>query len=283
MRRELLHRVSAACAILGLLHSATDAAEIVCSGALVGAPPRSLFLSTGNSYIPFDQAPPARASQLSLVFVTPSSTYKSGVVIIKLRHLVESAQPLPNPRIGLHRDRYSSPCTEKRNDPPIAEFPGDTDPQHYIRFHRYGLPDSSIAPVHADIGNRPARRFYEFDGRCASTADWDIAPQFLFEDNPADRYPLGFTQVLAYRVSSTYEAANQAAFAVPLSYNSYQGLAVQVVPYTKQPNVPACIKFTTGRIPSHASRTDVMVIDADDARFPNPQPEPQLTATFNWQ
>jgi hypothetical protein len=292
MRKGLLHRVSTACAILGLCHSAGIAADRTCATILAGAAPRQLFILSGKDTSPqSSQIPMHRVSQLKLAYIIPADVYASGVVIIKLRHYIQSAKPLPNPTISLHRDNYRRPCVGKNYDTPLDQFEGSSDTQRYINYHRYGLPDDkpgvvNLDRLHAELGNRPPRVWYESDSRCASTADWDIAPQFLFEDNFADRQPTGFFGYFGYRVSSTYEAANQeTAYAAPLAYSGYQGLAVLVKPFRKPPNSLACVNFTVDHIPNNASQTNVMIIDADDARFPpaNPFQDPQITWSFNWQ
>jgi hypothetical protein len=293
MRRNNFHRVSIACAVFGLCSSAAAAAEIMaCNGGLAGASARSLFLSSRTGYVPYNQTPATRASQLSLVYVTPSTSYTSGVVIIKLRHVVASVQSLSNPNIRLHRDSYRSPCSRKRGQPAVSEFgdgsdlPRYSDTQQYIAYHRYGRPNSNIDRLHADIGNRPDRDWTDIlslNNRCASTSDWDIAPQFLFDENPTDRMPLPRSVLPGSHVSATYEATSLSAFAAPTAYSSYQGLEVQVVPYRRDANKSVCIRFPVDRIPGNASRTDVMILDADDARYPTQLLEPQTTWSINWQ
>lgn len=254
--------------------------------------PRELFwLSSGK---PISDAAInlfKRRSTLHLAYIIPPYVYNSGAVIIKIRHLVKESRKTAvsqNPNITLRRDRYRSPCARAKR-PDHKEFVGSADVRRYRNYHLYRLPDpypaeANLNRLHADIGNRPARWFFDSNDRCASTSDWDIRPQFLFEDELADRQPIGLFDYLSGRVQMTYEAQKSSAYAAPAIYTRYRDLAVRVMPYRKTPNAMACISFTTGAIPANAIRTDVMVIDADDARFPRLlSQDPQKTWNFQWE
>jgi len=291
MRGRITRKVSLACATLAVCHTVALPGPISCNDILrtSNLEPRALYNLSSGSGFPNSTNTLQHASHLNLAYVIPGHPYNSGAVIIKFRHQVVTSKPDTNPKISLHRDRYKIPCVQK-HDADVSEFAGDSDTQRYIAYHRYGLPDNrpselSLDRLHADIGNRPSRSWYESNQRCASTSDWDIAPQFLFEESYAERQSPGLISYFRYRVNSAYETAGDGnAYAAPPSYSSYRGLTVNVKPYRKPANSLSCISFGVD-VPANATKTDVMIIDADDARYPrvNLLIDPQRTWSFSWQ
>jgi len=165
-----------------------------------------------------------------------------------------------------------------------------------VNYHKYGLPDAvgddktRLGRFHADIGNRPSRNFLEANDRCASTNDWDVAPQFLFEDALQDRSPIGGTGYFVERLRMTGRAASNQTATASEVYREFSELSTKLFPYRKQPNRMSCQSFIVS-VPANSLFMDIMIVDADDARpanaglvfMPTLTSDPQRKWRFQWK
>jgi hypothetical protein len=237
--------------------------------------------------------PIKRSTALNLSYIVPPHHFGSGVLIIKSRHRILARENVPltaSPAISLKRDAYSATCANKRN------FDGrpwedSAEVERYRNYHHLGFPDDGLDRVHADLGDRPARSWFAYGDRCASTSDSNIRPQFLFEDGISDRQPIGFGEfVVAQGKKAVQSVRSNTAIAgtpytppdsLPQVYVQYRSLAVHVVPYRKTPDQVSCIPFSVGAIPGGVDQTDVLIIDADDVES-GLMVDPQKIWRFQW-
>jgi|GEM_PF-3702808 len=270
-----------------LASSVSYAAPKTCTSLLQtqGIGPRQLHLLPTGTLLEQEKSL-KRQSSLSFGYIVPAHAYSSGVVILKIRHhVVASAPPAATPqRITMSRSAYRSPCVGK----PDREITGagySPDVTQYRNYHLYQLPDASMDRVHADLGNRPKGWWGESDNRCVSTSSWDIRPQLLFEDDPSERRVIGVVDYFGNRVSAALQApkVNDSAVAAPAAYTTYRDLAVQIIPYRKSPDQLFCVSLSVGPVPLNADWTDIMIIDADDARYPRDTlVDPQSSWRLQW-
>lgn len=246
-----------------------------------GVGPRQLYLLPTGSLLEPEKG--LKRQSLSLAYIIPAHAYRSGVVILKVRHHVITKTPSSpaNPPVSMTRGAYRTTCAGQ----PEPEIPGSSyspDVAQYRNYHLYGLPDAQMDRVHADLGNRPKGWWGENDNRCVSTSSWDIRPQLLFEDI-SERRVIGVGEYFGNRVSSSLRATDKPAFAAPAAYSDYRDLAVRIIPYRKAPDQPFCMNIPVDYAPAGTNWTDVMIIDADDARYPrDPLVDPQKTWRFQW-
>lgn len=226
-----------------------------------------------------------RQSPPSLAYIVPSHAYNSGVVILKVRHHLVAPAPATTPqRITLSRIAYRTPCNGKP-DVQTPEATYEPDVTQYVNYHKYQLPDPLMDRVHADLGNRPKGWWGESDNRCVSTSSWDIRPQLQFEDSITDRQVIGVVGYFGNRVTTAFQAPQTTGTAVAASpaYSAYRDLAVRVLPYRKSPDRFSCINIPISTAPAGTDWTDVMIIDADDARYPRDTLlDPQKTWRIQW-
>lgn len=245
---------------------------------------RQLFLLPSGT--PLETGKSLKRQPLSLAYIVPPHAYNSGVVILKVRHrVVTTAPPAAAPqRILMSRNAYRTPCAGK----PVAEMLETSyspDIAEYRNYHLYRMPGDEIDRVHADLGNRPKGWAGDSDNRCVSTSSWDIRPQLLFEDSISERRVIGVGEYFSNRVSSSLRAAQatDTAVAAPVAYADYRELAVRIIPYRKQQNQPSCVNVSVSPVPAGANWTDLMIIDADDARYPrDPFMDPQKSWRVQW-
>jgi hypothetical protein len=288
--------VVAACSLVFVEFSLATTMGGSCNGLFRqnGISARQLYL--GGQAVP-DAAfsPRTRRPRIDLAYIIPAHAYTSGVLIIKYKHRLGSSLNA-RPTVALHRDSYKSPCVEKR-DRQISEYNETSEVQRYLNYHKYKFPEARSVPeqarlynFHADIGNRPARdpahrsSYWESDGRCASTDDNDIAAQFLFEVSQSARQERASGQEwFEARAALTVAATRSEAYAAPGSYTEYHNLTAWVLPYRKSAGQLSCMAFSVS-VPGNATQTELMIIDADDARNPRDYSiDPQRTWTFEWQ
>jgi hypothetical protein len=212
-----------------------------------------------------------------LGYVTPARDYSSGALILKIRY-----QPIPGSAAGsspikLSRESYKSPCTEKQ----VPQYENSADANTYIDYHQYGFRDPepnqllNIDAFHADIGVRPNRG-------CANTADSDIRGQFLFAETLAGREVAGFLPTFfrqGRKLAQSFEIGQ--TIAGPAEYTGFIGLQSIIVPYRKPRGQAACFAFNLPAA-ANVARTDVMIIDADDALAPWSGTDPQKTRAIYW-
>ncbi len=272
--------------LLALAPTASYSATKTCGSLLQtnGVAPRQLYVLPTGALL--EQEKILRRQSLSLAYIIPAHAYSSGVVILKVRHHVISSAPHPaaNPTIAMSRIAYRTPCFGKP-DVEMPEFPYSPDVAQYRGYHLYNLPDAQMDRVHADLGNRPKGWSGEGDNRCVSTSSWDIRPQLLFEDNISERRVIGVTEYFGNRFSTAFRSpnVNQTAVAAPSAYSDYRDLAVRIIPYRKAPDQLFCVNLSVGPVPTGTDWTDVMIIDADDARYPrDPFVDPQRNWRFQW-
>lgn len=210
---------------------ADSAAAQSCNGLLsaAGVSSRQLYRLPQRTIVPEGRSESLeKPDALTLAYVVPGHRYVSGAVIIKSRHRLAAAATSPKTLIRARRLAYNSPCTQRDNQL-IQEYDNDAvDPERYINFQKFRLPDArgrggSLSALHADIGNRPPNNWDTADSRCASTADDDIRPHFLYEDSLADRQPVsgwrGAFQYGAGRGSALRRALSPStAYALPVEY-----------------------------------------------------------------
>lgn len=244
---------------------------------------RQLFLLPSGAQ--FETGKSLKRQPLSLAYIVPPHAYNSGVVILKVRHrVVTTAPPTPSQRILMSRSAYKTPCAGKVN-PDMLETSYSPDIAEYRNYHLYRMPGDEIDRVHADLGNRPKGWAGDSDNRCVSTSSWDIRPQLLFEDSISERRVIGVGEYFSNRVSSSMRAAQttNTAEAAPIAYTDYRELSVRMIPYRKPPNQPSCVNISVSPVPANANWTDVMIIDADDARYPrDPFVDPQKSWRVQW-
>jgi hypothetical protein len=296
-RRICTMRIAVYCAKLSvglavvLAETMSPLMAATCQGLLRqgGLPQRELILLSNGAVLGRPSANILRRRGSEFAYIVPSHQFTSGAVVIKTRHLVNSQSPSTstNPRIKLYRDSYQSPCVQKKQAD-VGSFENEAEVRRYRYYHRNRLPDpyplaERLDRWHADIGNRPASWFIERDDRCASTADWNIRSQFLFEDNLVDRLPIGFFDYFSERVEATVDATRtNRAYGAPPAYSKYEKLAVQIKPYRKTAGGPSCISFSIPEVPRGAVATDIMIFDADDARMALPFVDPQSVWRVQW-
>jgi hypothetical protein len=295
-RMTLASSFVAACSLLFVESSLATTMGGSCNGLFRqnGISARQLYLS-GQAVPDAGYFPRARRPRIDLAYIIPAHAYTSGVLIVKYRHRLGSSQNA-RPTIALHRDSYKSPCVEKR-DRQLSEYNETSEAQRYVNYHKYKFPEARSVPeqarlynFHADIGNRPARdsahrsSFLESDRRCASTDDNDIAAQFLFEVSQSARQERASGQEwLEARGALTVAAARSEAYAAPGAYSEYHNLTAWVLPYRKSAAQLSCMAFSVS-VPGNATQTELMIIDADDARNPRDySTDPQRAWTFEWQ
>lgn len=270
---------------LALASTTSHSATKTCSSLLQipGVAPRQLYsLPTGALLEPEKNL---RRQSLSLAYIIPAHAYRSGVVILKIRHHVISSAPPPvtSQKISMSRTTYRTPCVGKA-DVEMTDFSYSPDVAQYRGYHLYSLPDAQMDRVHADLGNRPRGWWGEGDNRCVSTSSWDIRPQLLFEDI-GERRVIGVGEYYGNRFSMALRAPkiNDSAVAAPAVYSEHRDLAVRIIPYRKAQDQPFCVNISVGSAPTGANWTDVMIIDADDARYPrDPLADPQKSWRFQW-
>jgi hypothetical protein len=270
---------------LALASTASYSAPKTCASLLRtdGVAPRQLYALPAGALL--EQEKSLKRQSLSLAYIIPAHAYSSGVVILKVRHRVISTTPPPdaNPKIAMSRTAYRTPCAGQ----PEAEMPGfsySPDVAQYRSYHLYSQPDAQMDRVHAALGNRPKGWWGERDNRCVSTSSWDIRPQLLFEDN-SERRVIGFGDYASNRVATALRSTNVSptAVAAPVAYSDYRDLAVRIIPYRKAPDQPFCVNISVDPGPATASWTEVMIIDADDARYPRDAlADPQKSWRFQW-
>lgn len=270
---------------LVLASTASYSATKTCSSLLRtdGVAPRQLYVLPTGALL--EQEKSLRRQSLNLGYIIPAHAYSSGVVILKVRHRVISSAPPPvaNPGIAMSRTSYRTPCAGQ----PDVEMPGfsySPDVAQYRGYHLYSLPDAQMDRVHADLGNRPKGWYGERDNRCVSTSSWDIRPQLLFEDN-SERRVIGIGEYTGNRVSTALRSTNvnAPAVAAPIAYSDYRDMAVRIIPYRKAPDQPFCVNISVDSGPAATISTEVMIIDADDARYPRDLlADPQKSWRFQW-
>jgi hypothetical protein len=272
---------------LALASTASYSATKTCDSLLQasGVASKQLYMLPGGALVEQEKSL-RHQSSFSLAYIVPSHAYSSGVVILKVRHHVISTAPPPaaNPKISMFRTAYRTPCAEKANAE-MPEFSYSPDVAQYRSYHYYRLPDAQMDRVHADLGNRPKGWWGDSDNRCVSTSSWDIRPQLLFEDNISDRQVIAAGEYFGNRVSTAFRSTNvnESAVAAPVAYSDYRDLVVRIIPYRKAPDRLSCVNISVGSVPSGANWTDVMIIDADDARYPrDPFADPQKSWRFQW-
>jgi hypothetical protein len=215
--------------------------------------------------------------RVRLGYVAPARDYPSGALILKIRY-----QPIPgnaaaHSPIRLSRESYKSPCTDVK----VPQYGNSADPNTYIDYHQYGFRDPepnqllNLDAFHADIGMRPNRG-------CANTADRDIRGQFLFAETLAGRQVAGFLPTFfrqGQKLAPSFEVGQ--TIAAPAEYADFIGLQSIIVPYRKPVGSSACFAFDVPAA-GNVARTDVMIIDADDALAPWSGGDPQKTRVIYW-
>jgi hypothetical protein len=250
-----------------------------------GIGPRQLYMLPSGAPLEPERSLKHQSS-LALAYIVPAHEYSSGVVILKVRHHVLSTTPpaADSQRISMSRPAYRTPCTGKA-DPDIGGAEYDPDVAQYRNYHLNQLPDAQMDRVHADLGNRPKGWWGESDNRCVSTSSWDIRPQLLFEDSISDRQVIGVIGYFGNRVATAIQApkVNETAVAAPIAYSTYRDLTVRIIPYRKSSDQFACVNLAVGSVPISADWTDIMIIDADDAKYPRePFVDPQRSWRLRW-
>jgi hypothetical protein len=245
---------------------------------------RGLFVDATHEIATSESSSWFKRKTLYLAYIIPSQGYTSGALIIKVRHKFSGAERQANPKINISRDDYSTPCSGKENEE-FSDYAATVSTREYRGYHRFGLPadddlGNRLDKLHADIGDRTP--LWKRDGevkRCAATNDPDISLEFLF-GNLSEREPPSIGEQIADQVERTREALG-ASYNAPPEYANYQYLSVHVVPYSKEANKPSCYAFPVD-VPEQASETDIMIIDADDARYPLILHDPQSSWGFRW-
>ena len=270
---------------LALASTASYSAPKTCASLLRtdGVTPRQLYVLPASALLEQDKS--LKRQSLSLAYIIPAHAYSSGVVILKVRHRVITTTPPPdaNPKIAMSRTAYRTPCAG----------PAGSGNAGVLLLARRGAIQklSSLQPARRPdgsrtrrLGNRPKGWWGERDNRCVSTSSWDIRPQLLFEDN-SERHVIGFGDYASNRVATALRSTNvnSTAVAAPVAYSDYRDLAVRIIPYRKAPDQPFCVNISVDPGPATASWTEVMIIDADDARYPrDPLADPQKSWRFQW-
>jgi hypothetical protein len=270
-----------------LASTAGYAAPKTCASLLQTANvgPRQLYMLPSGALLEQEKSL-RHQSSLAFAYIVPAHEYNSGVVILKVRHhVLTTAPPAVTPqRILMSRPAYRTPCVGK-TDPDMSEAGYSPDVAQYRNYHLYRLPDAQMDRVHADLGNRPKGWSGENDNRCVSTSSWDIRPQLLFEDSVSERRVIGVVDYFGNRVAAAIQApkVNDTAVAAPVAYSTYRDLTVRIIPYRKSSDQLQCVNLSVGPVPPSADWTDIMVIDADDARYPrDPFADPQKSWRLQW-
>lgn len=263
-----------------------SASAQTCNGvwSVPGIGGRQLYLQ--RSLVPQTGLELRRRPTLQFSYIVPGHLYTSGAVVVKAVHSITTNQPNANPSIAIRRESYKSPC--KAGDILTPERSDKIEAKRYRNFHRYRRPDQNIGVLHADLGNRPANYWAASNDRCASTSDWDIAPHFLFEESLADRQPIGARDYVVGRFRTFGNAVNPSAVAnelLPDEYSKFHNHTVFVLPYRKSAQQMHCVSFEVA-VPRNTAVSRIMIIDADDARWPRSNPEvddPQRVWPIRWQ
>jgi hypothetical protein len=284
---------TSALALMVFVNAYTLAEAQICS-TLLNSPrvsARQLYLATEReALLESDPTERNRPKSLRLSYIVPSHSYASGVVIVKTRHRIEGQPKNSDPTINLRRLEYKSSCRQAPAAAQKSEWSSDTEAERYINYHSKGWPDTTteasrrLDHLHADLGHRPRRNLSEFNDRCAATSDWDIAPHFLFEDDLEARRVFSWTESISSRIGVASATTKSPSFAAPPAYTDYHKLATLVLPYQKRSSELSCISFSVP-VPSKSLETHVVILDADDARWPRENvqiTDPQRRWSLRW-